>query len=198
MSKFLLSMTVILALLSCEEPEKKAQYVESTAKPVDTSTASKDRNPGPSRTGGDADLEKTEKDPEGEDEEPGLEKAPATDPGKSATASNGKPYCKNNSGQGYGSEFDCGGLRCKKDDGSTYSETSICVIASATTSGGTPPPAGGSTTGDGGSTGSGSYLNCSGNSYCSGGYGWLKEGESGCKSGVTGFQPDKAGCSCKC
>ena len=47
-----------------------------------------------------------------------------------AAAAGGKPYCKNNNGHGFGSDFDCGGgLRCTKDDGTSYSDASICVPA---------------------------------------------------------------------
>ena len=55
------------------------------------------------------------------------ESAPTT--GANEKAANGKPYCKNNGGAGFGDEFECGsGLKCKKDDGENYGEESICVI----------------------------------------------------------------------
>ncbi len=172
-----------LAGLSCEEPAKKAQYVESTAKPVDPKIKGKSEDgipPPPRPDGGDPD--KTETD---ENSPPSTGSAPSkgTD-----TAANGKLYCKSNGGQGYGSEFDCGGgLKCKKDDGSTYSDASTCVIKTAA------PPSGGTST-----TPTSSYLSCSGNQYCNSGYGWLNEGESECGPGKDGYNAEKQGCSCKC
>jgi hypothetical protein len=194
MGQYLIFLIAVFGLYACEEPSKKPQYVESTPKPVET----KGPGGGP-KTGGTGDLEEKGEDKsadieEESDDETELDEfdkeplPPATTPTKSLTASNGKPYCKNNGGLGYGSEFDCGGgLRCKKDDGTTFAESSICVVSTTSSL----PATTGSSTASG-------YLTCMGNSYCNSGYGWLKSGESGCKSGVTGFQPDKNGCSCKC
>ena len=36
------------------------------------------------------------------------------------------------------------------------------------------------------------------NPFCSNGWGWLKEGECGCRPGSPGYQPGKGGCSVKC
>lgn len=55
---------------------------------------------------------------------------PAAGTNGSNLAPNGKPYCSNNNGYGFGDLFDCGeGLVCAKDDGVTYSDDTICVSA---------------------------------------------------------------------
>lgn len=100
-----------------------------------------------------------------------------TNPNPAGNATNGRPYCRNNGGQGYGSDFDCGGgLRCKKDDGSTYADSSICVYAgqtSANSSGGNSGGSGGDTASNGrpycknnGGQGYGSEFDCGGGLTC--------------------------------
>ena len=43
-----------------------------------------------------------------------------------------------------------------------------------------------------------SDITCEGNSFCKGGWGWLKEGESSCSSSSPQWLADKKGCSCRC
>jgi V8-like Glu-specific endopeptidase len=105
-------------------------------------------------------------------------------------AANGKPYCKNNGGEGYGMAFDCGagsGLVCKKDDGSSFADSSICVVRGrGSVPSAEPDPR----------VAEGDYLKCPDNKFCKDGFGWLTQGEQGCTTAVKGFKEN--GCSCRC
>ena len=105
-------------------------------------------------------------------------------------AANGKPYCKNNGGEGYGAAFDCGagpGFVCKKDDGSSFADSSVCVVAKQGSAAPTEVDPGAS---------EGDYLKCPANKFCKDGFGWLTQGEQGCTAAAKGFKEN--GCSCRC